>query len=139
MATNDDWLTGTTEVTLDPELPICDAHHHLWDFRVDSVEKTYLLDDFLRDTSSGHNVVSSVFIECGAMFKADGPTSMRPIGETEFANGMAAMSASGQYGKTRVAAAIVGTAELTLRDGVPRVLGAQISAGGGRFRSGAGR
>ena len=134
MATNDDWLTGTTEVTLDPELPICDAHHHLWDFRVDSVEKTYLLDDFLRDTSSGHNVVSSVFIECGAMFKADGPTSMRPIGETEFANGMAAMSASGQYGKTRVAAAIVGTADLTLGDSVPRVLEAQIAAGGGRFR-----
>ena len=88
MATNDAWLAGTIEATLDPKLPICDAHHHLWNFHADSVEECYLLDDFLRDTSSGHNIVSTVFIECGAMFKANGPTSMRPIGETEFANGL---------------------------------------------------
>ena len=134
MATNDAWLSGTIEATLDPKLPICDAHHHLWNFRADGVEECYLLDDFLRDTSSGHNIVSTVFIECGAMFKANGPTSMRPIGETEFANGMAAMSASGHYGNTRVAAAIVGTVDLTLGDAVPIVLEAQIAAGGGRFR-----
>ena len=107
-----DWLLSTVEEAIDPLEEIVDPHHHLWDFRVDSVEKTYLLADFLRDTSSGHNVVSSVFIECGAMFKADGPTAMRPIGETEFANGMAAMSAAGHYGNTHVAAAIVGTVDL---------------------------
>ena len=94
----------------------------------------YLLDEILVDTSAGHNIVSTVFIECGAMFKPDGPEAMRPIGETEFVNGIAAMSASGIYGKTRVAAGIVGTADLRLGAAVAAVLDAQIAAGGGRFR-----
>ncbi len=134
MATNDDWLALTVEETLEPELPVCDPHHHLWDFRTAYVEPRYLLDEFLRDLNSGHNVVSTVFIECGAMFKADGPEAMRPIGETEFVNGIAAMSASGMYGPTRVAAGIVGTADLRLGDAAAAVLDAQIAAGGGRFR-----
>jgi predicted TIM-barrel fold metal-dependent hydrolase len=78
--------------------------------------------------------VSTVFIECGAMFKANGPEALRPVGETEFVNGIAAMSASGLYGPVRVAAGIVGTANLRLGDAVAAVLDAQIVAGGGRFR-----
>jgi predicted TIM-barrel fold metal-dependent hydrolase len=68
------------------------------------------------------------------MFKADGPEAMRPVGEVEFVNGIAAMSASGQYGRPRVAAGIVGTANLRLGDAVGDVLEAQLAAGGGRFR-----
>ena len=94
----------------------------------------YLLDEILEDVRGGHNIVSTVFIECGAMFKTDGPESLRPVGETEFVNGIAAMSASGIYGKTRVAAGIVGTAQLRLGGAVGAVLDAQIAAGGGRFR-----
>jgi predicted TIM-barrel fold metal-dependent hydrolase len=56
------------------------------------------------------------------------------VGETEFVNGIAAMSASGLYGPTRVAAGIVGTAPLRLGAAVGPVLDAQIAAGGGRFR-----
>ena len=134
MATNDDWLARTVEPTLDPELPICDPHHHLWDFRRDGVAPRYLLDDFLEDLSSGHNIVATVFIECGTMFRADGPEALRPVGETEFANGIAAMSASGQYGPTRIAAGIVATAYLDLGDAVAEVLDRQIAAAGGRFR-----
>ena len=134
MATNDDWLALTVEPTLDPELPICDPHHHLWDFRRGGVAPCYLLDDFLEDLSSGHNVVSTVFIECGTMFRADGPEALRPVGETEFANGIAAMSASGQYGPTRIAAGIVATAYLGLGDAVAEVLDRQIAAAGGRLR-----
>ena len=134
MATNDDWLALTEEAALEPELPICDPHHHLWDFRKGYVEPRYLLDDILKDTSSGHNIVSTVFIECGTMFKADGPEPFRCVGETEFVNGIAAMSASGQYGPTRVAAGIVGTAPLRLGDAAAEVLDRQIAAGGGRFR-----
>ena len=78
--------------------------------------------------------MSTVFIECGAMFKPDGPEALRPVGETEFVNGIAAMSASGIYGTTRVAAGIVGTADLRLGAAVGNVLDAQIAAGGGRFR-----
>jgi predicted TIM-barrel fold metal-dependent hydrolase len=83
---------------------------------------------------SGHNVVSTVFIECGSMFKTDGPEAMRPVGETEFVNGIAAMSASGLYGPARIAAGIVGTVDLRRGDAVAAVLDAHLVAGGGRFR-----
>jgi predicted TIM-barrel fold metal-dependent hydrolase len=68
------------------------------------------------------------------MYRPDGPPQLRPVGETEFVAGIAAMSASGNYGKTRVAAGIVGAADLTLGDRVEAVLLAHIRAGGGRFR-----
>jgi len=131
---NHDWLALTKEDALEPDLPICDPHHHLWDHRTERVTARYLLDEILADVQSGHNVVSTVFIECGAMFKTAGPEALRPIGETEFVNGIAAMSASGLYGKARVAAGIVGTANLRLGDAAGAVLDAQIAAGGGRFR-----
>ncbi len=134
MAINDEWLALTQEETVEPELRICDPHHHLWDFRGDQVSYRYLLDEFLEDTGSGHNVVSTVFIECRSMYRAHGPEALKPVGETEFVNGIAAMSASGQYGGGRVAAAIVGHADLTLGDAVAPVLEAHIAAGGGRFR-----
>ena len=134
MATNDHWLARTVEPTLDPELPICDPHHHLWDLRPDGVAPRYLLDEFVEDLETGHNIVSTVFIECGAMFRADGPEALRPIGETEFVTGIAAMSASGQYGPARVAAGIVGTAYLWLGDAAADMLDRQIVAAGGRLR-----
>jgi predicted TIM-barrel fold metal-dependent hydrolase len=93
-----------------------------------------LLDEILVDVRSGHNVVSTVFIECASMFKTDGPETMRPVGEIEFVNGIAAMSASGQYGPVRIAAGIVGTADLRIGDAVAEVLDAELAAGGGRFR-----
>jgi predicted TIM-barrel fold metal-dependent hydrolase len=131
---NHDWLALTPEDALDPALPICDPHHHLWDRQPARVAPRYLLDEILDDVGGGHNVVSTVFIECGAMFRPDGPEALRPVGETEFVNGIAAMSASGIYGPARIAAAIVGTADLRLGDGVAAVLDAQIAAGGGRYR-----
>ena len=140
MAKNDDWLARTDEPVLEPDLPICDPHHHLWEFREErvmapaAVAPRYLLDEVLEDVSSGHNVVSTVFIECGAMFRAGGPEEFRPVGETEFVAGIAAMSESGRYGPTRIAAGIVGTAHLRLGDRVAEVLDRQIAAGGGRFR-----
>jgi L-fuconolactonase len=131
---NQDWLALTREEPLEPELPICDPHHHLWDRRKARVAERYLLDEILDDIGGGHTIVSTVFIECGAMYRADGPEALRPIGETEFVNGIAAMSASGLYGGARIAAGIVGTANLCLGETVPAVLDAQIAAGGDRFR-----
>jgi predicted TIM-barrel fold metal-dependent hydrolase len=127
---NPDWLALRKEEILEPALEIVDPHHHLWD----RDGHRYLLDQLLADTGSGHNIVQSVFIECGAMYRADGPHEMKPVGETEFVNGTSAMSASGRYGKSRLCAAIVGHADLRLGDGVARVLEAQIAAGDGRFR-----
>ena len=128
---NDAWLAKQPpEPILEPELPIIDTHHHLW-VRPDH---RYLLDELLADLRTGHNVIATVFVECHAMYRARGPVELRPIGETEFVAGIAAMSDSGLYGPTRVAAGIVGFADLTLGDRVEPVLEAQIRAGGGRFR-----
>ncbi len=125
------WLaTAPPEPILEPDLPIVDPHHHLW-LRGGH---TYLLDELLADLDTGHNVVATVFEECHSMYRADGRPEMRPVGETEFVAGIAAMSDSGNYGKTRVAAGIVGAADLTLGDRVEPVLLAQLRAGGGRFR-----
>jgi L-fuconolactonase len=125
------WLaTQPQEPILDPDLPIIDTHHHFWD----RPDHRYLLDELLADLGTGHNVVATVFLECRSMYRAEGPEEMRPVGETEFVNGIAAMSASGNYGPTRVAAGIVGYADLTLGDRVEQVLEAHIEAGGGRFR-----
>jgi len=131
---NHDWLALTVEEPIEPDLPICDPHHHLWDGESGRVAPRYLLDEILEDVGGGHRIVSTVFIECGAMFRADGPEPMRAVGETEFVNGIAAMSASGHYGPTRIAAGIVGTAPLRLGAAAAPVLDAQITAGGGRFR-----
>ena len=108
----DGWLAQVQEEILEPDLPICDPHHHLWDHP----GSRYLLDELLADTGSGHNVVSTVFMECMAMYRADGPEALRPVGETEFVNGIAAMSASGGYGDGRMCASIVGFVDLTLPD-----------------------
>src|SRR5439155_18924 len=89
---------------LEPELPIIDTHHHLW-VRPDH---RYLLDELLADLRTGHNVIATVFVECHAMYRARGPVELRPIGETEFVAGIAAMSDSGLYGPTRVAPGSVG-------------------------------
>jgi predicted TIM-barrel fold metal-dependent hydrolase len=133
-SSNQAWLERTQEPVLEPDLPICDPHHHLWDVRTGFVQSRYLLDEILDDLSGGHNVVSTVFVECNAMVSAEGPPALRCVGETQFVNGVAAMSASGLYGECRVAAGIVGTADLCLGDAVAEVLDAQIAAGGGRFR-----
>ena len=96
MGTHDDWLAQTVEETREPDLPICDPHHHLWEFKTEHTQPRYLLDEILEDLDAGHNIVSTVFIECGAMFKTNGPEAMKAIGETEFVRGIDAMSASGQ-------------------------------------------
>ncbi len=125
------WLAKRSpEPILEPDLPIIDTHHHLWD----RGGHRYLLHEFLADVDTGHNVVATVFVECDAMYRASGPVEMRPVGQTEFVAGQAAMSDSGLYGKTRVAAGIVGFADLTLSDRVEPVLEAHLRAGGGRFR-----
>jgi L-fuconolactonase len=138
------------EPVLDPDLPIVDPHHHLWDRpasllaalpppahpfdKLIRLSPRYLLDELLADIGCGHNVRATVFIQCGAMYRADGPPALRPVGETEFVNGVAAMSASGLYGEARACAGIVGHVDLRSGDSVTETLEAHIRAGGGRFR-----
>src|SRR5919197_2030765 len=131
-----DWLALSQEPTLEPELPIiCDAHHHFWDCRTDRTPyQRYLLRELGAEINSGHNVRSTVFIEARAMYRADGPEEMRPVGEVEFVQGLAAASASGLYGPGRAAAAIVGHANLNLGERVAPVLDALQVASPNRFR-----
>ena len=124
------WTKQVHEPALEPELPILDPHHHVWDDQ----RGRYLMHELAEDTGSGHNIVATVFIEAGSMYRAEGPEEMKPVGEVEFVNGIAAMSASGRYGKTRHCAGIVGHADLMLGDRVQPVLEALIGAGDGRFR-----
>ncbi len=126
-----DWLARRSEPALEPALPIVDAHHHLWD----RPGWRYLLDELLADIKeSGHTIAATVFMQCLAMHRAHGPEALRPVGETEFVNGVAAMAASGIYGPARICAGIVGRADLRLGAAVKEVLTAHIHAGGGRFR-----
>jgi predicted TIM-barrel fold metal-dependent hydrolase len=125
----------TQEPTLEPEIPICDPHHHFWDFRPQRIPyQRYLLHELADDINSGHNVRSTVFIEARSMYRADGPEEMRPVGEVEFVQGLAAASASGLYGPARAAATIIGHANLSLGERVAPVLEALQAASPNRFR-----
>ena len=130
-----DWLALTPEETLEPDLPICDPHHHFWDYRTARIPfQRYLLHELADDMNSGHNVRSTVFVEARSMYRIDGPDEMKPVGEVEFVQGLAAASATGLYGPGRAAAAIVGHADLNLGDGVKPVLEALQAASPNRFR-----
>jgi predicted TIM-barrel fold metal-dependent hydrolase len=125
-----DWLALRREEIIDPARPIVDPHHHLWD----RGGQRYLIEDLAADIASGHNVIATVYVEARSMYRARGAEAMRPVGEVEFANGAAAMSASGGYGPAAICAGIVGHANLLLGDAARVVLEAEIAAGQGRFR-----
>jgi L-fuconolactonase len=130
-----EWLAQTVEPTLEPDLPICDPHHHFWDETpVRQPYHRYLLDDLAADVSSGHNIRTTVYIEAGSSYRADGPELLRPVGEVEFAAGQAATSATGLHGPWQAAAAIVGRADLMLGERVAPVLDALQAASPNRFR-----
>ena len=131
MATLDEArLAAAAEPALEPELPIIDPHHHLWHHPT----HRYMLGDFLADAASGHRIEQSVFIECRVFYRTDGPEHLKPVGEVERIAEVAEESASGRHGTTRVAAGIVGTADLTRGAAAEEVLVAGIEAGRGRFR-----
>ncbi|HEX7858128.1 MAG TPA: amidohydrolase family protein [Sphingobium sp.] len=132
---NDD----SEEAPLDPDRPIIDPHHHLWEIMPSpgslQAPQRFLLHEMLETVAqSGHRIVETVAVECGAMYRAEGPDLLKPVGEVEFLRGMAAMSASGHYGPCRLASAIVAGAPLALGDAVRPLLEAQDEAAGGRLR-----
>lgn len=130
IAPNLDWVAKVTEEALEPALPIVDPHHHLWQ----RTGNDYMFHDLLADTQTGHNIVATVFVDCHSMYRKEGPAELRCLGETEFANGVAAMSASGLYGNLRACAGIVSHVDLRLGAKAGAVFDAQIAAGNGRFR-----
>jgi L-fuconolactonase len=144
----------TAAATIDPELPIIDPHHHLW-FQPQSVldrldprenlmlgamlptlrsRPRYLLDEFLSDLHSGHNIRATVYMEVGSMYRQNGPAELRSLGEVEFANGIAAIAASRVVTDIAVCAGIVGKVDLRIGDAAGAVLERHIQAAGGRYR-----
>ena len=104
IAPDDAWLALLQEEILEPDLPIIDPHHHLWmrnGYR-------YLIPEFMEDAASGHNIVSTVFAECHSMYRPDGPEAEKPLGETDFITGCAAMAANGAFGPAKACAAMFG-------------------------------
>ena len=129
----EEWLARETpEDVLEPDLPIVDPHHHLWDMRGEQApweQKVYLCEEMAEEIrTSGHNVVQTVFAQCGAFYRADGPEEMRCVGETEFVNGIAAMSRSGKYGSARLCTGIFSTADVRLGADTESVLQAHLAA-----------
>jgi L-fuconolactonase len=125
---NPTWLAQTQEPALEPQRPLIDPHHHLWD-----LQGGYLLDELLADLNSGHQVVATVFAQCGYAYRRSGPEALRPVGETEFVARVAAQARERGLPQ-RVCAGIVGHADLRLGDAVLPVLHAHIEAGQGHFR-----
>jgi predicted TIM-barrel fold metal-dependent hydrolase len=133
----DRWLSQEApEEVLEPDLPIVDPHHHLWDIRSFTMQphmgfeqKVYLCEEISNDiTESGHNIVQTVFAQCGAFYRAAGPESMKCVGETEFVHGIVAMSNSGIYGEARLCTGIFGSADLRMGAAVEEVLEAHMAA-----------
>jgi len=124
------WLGGLTETVLDPDLPIVDPHHHLWDHS----HHRYLRPELLRDLGSGHAVRATVYVEASSCYSTEGPDEFRPIGETRFVGGVAEASAQAGPGAPQACAAIVAFARLQLGEQVAGVIEAHIEAGGGRVR-----
>jgi predicted TIM-barrel fold metal-dependent hydrolase len=118
------------EIAIDPDLPICDPHHHLWE----RPPRDYLLGELLEDLRSGHNVISTVAVECRYSYRQAGPDELRPVGETEFLDKVAYQVGADPVIKTRVAAAIVAHTNLTLGDNAATVLEAHRAASPDRFR-----
>ena len=132
---SNDWLALTQEPTLEPTLPICDPHHHFWDRRPASIPyQRYLLHELNDDIYSGHNVISTVFLEARSMYSEDATDELRSVGEVEFVQGLAAASPSGVYGPSRAAAGIMGHADLKLGTDVAPVLDSLQAASPNRFR-----
>jgi L-fuconolactonase len=122
------WLSLHSEPTMDAQLPIVDAHHHLWDLP----RAPYLGDQLAADLGSGHNIIGTVFVQCSEAYLQDGPPELRPVGETKFVGTVVEKCAA--RGLPFVCSGIVGYADLRMGSALDLVLEAHEATGGGRFR-----
>jgi L-fuconolactonase len=132
-------VTSNDEAPIDPYLPVIDSHHHLFDGASDgsafiTKRRRFLIDDYVEYIGHQHNLIATIAVEAHSMYAVDGPEELRPINETEFLNGQAAMSRAGLYGPVRVAAGIIGNADLRRGPDVKAVLEAYLAVAPRRFR-----
>jgi L-fuconolactonase len=126
---DDEWLASQVEDIIEPQLPIVDAHHHLW-----HRHRPYLPEDLLSDLTTGHMIRGTVFCECSFMYRADGDSRFASVGEVEYVNGVGAAFASNYYGPMRACAGIVGRVDLAMGGFAGEVLQACIERAPDRFR-----
>ncbi len=129
VAWREDWLGLYTEATLEPDLPIIDAHHHLWGHP----RQPYMLEEFTQDISSGHNIKATIYVECRSKYHTDGPVPLRPVGEVEFVENLVAQDRGTKAARTKSCEKIIGHADLALGDDVLPVLDRLVQAGRGRL------
>ena len=134
MPINEEWLEKVVEEAIEPELPIIDPHHHLWNTGNTYVDKPYMAEELILDLDSGHNILATVFVECAAFYRDSGPKHLRPVGETEFVNRVADESAGNISDTRQLCAGIVGHADLTLGKEVDEVLEAHLEVAPDRMR-----
>lgn len=118
-----------TDTILFPELQICDPHHHFFN----EPDHKYMLDDLLQDLRTGHNVVRTVYIDCHSGYRTTGPVELQPVGETDFVVDLVSKNEKKAPG-VKLAAGVVGFADLTLGEAVMPVLEAHLAAGKERFK-----
>jgi L-fuconolactonase len=126
----EDWLNKRREEIIEPDLPIVDPHHHLWN----RPGSCYLFRDLRTDIQSGHDIRATVFVESREMYRGEGPRELQSLGETEFASGIASMSGSGKYGPTQACAGIIGNVDLTIGSRAKEILEEHVAVSGGYFR-----
>ena len=127
-----EWLAKTVEAALEPELPIIDPHHHLWDMDPASWGR-YLAGELVEDVTSGHAVIGTVFVDCQTMYREAGPEALRPVGETEYVESVAHLFARERGERPGYCCGIVSHADLLLGNRVAQTLEAHLEASP-RFR-----
>ena len=130
------WIDRVQEEIIDPDREIIDPHHHLWHGPPNppGVKESYryLLEDLWKDSSSGHNIKKTVFIDCGQEYYTDGPEQFKPVGETEFVVAIARQARS-DPSQAQIAG-IIGHANMMLGASVKEVLELHEEKGDGLFR-----
>jgi predicted TIM-barrel fold metal-dependent hydrolase len=121
------------EAAIEPDLPIIDAHHHLWLEPPFPQFQPFMIADLAAERArSGHNIPATVHIDCQTGYLKDGPPEMRTVGETRtIAQWVSAATDPAEQG---IAAKIVSRADMRLGAKVEDVLRAHIEASPDRFR-----
>jgi L-fuconolactonase len=125
-----EWANLLCEEALEPDLPIIDPHHHVWD----DERGRYMAAELMHDLSSGHRIESTVYVQFKAGYRTEGPVSMQPVGEVEFARSLADACEIQMPDGPRLCEGIIAHADLTLGDEVQPVLDAMAEAGGKRLK-----
>lgn len=119
-----EWLNQVIETVIEPDLPIVDPHHHLWP---NGTGMGYGLEELKADTTDGHRIINTVFVECGAVYDRRSSDPFACVAETAYVAGEA------ERDPDHLIAGIVAKADLR-SDHLAEILDAHTEAGLGRFR-----